>query len=252
MGYYTPEVLPFAYSLARTFTLANRWFCSVPGPTYPNRRFLLAGTAYGGIHRSRDAARPAAAQRHDLRPAVDAHDINWRNYFTDVPQTAVIPSIIEKHPRTSPRSRKFFHDCAAGHAARGELRRSGARRGLRHRRGARLAAAPVASCSRSWRATSRRHRRDRGGPAGHVLGEDWASPGRRGGAAVAAVAAHPADLHLRRARRLLRPRPAAGRDPARRHPAAARRRATRPAATTCTGPRVPAVVVSPVRAGRRR
>jgi phospholipase C len=48
MGYYTREVLPFAYSLADTFTVANRWFCSVPGPTYPNRRFLLAGTAYGG------------------------------------------------------------------------------------------------------------------------------------------------------------------------------------------------------------
>ncbi len=46
MGYYTPGLLPFAYSLASTFTLANRWFCSVPGPTYPNRRFLLAGTAY--------------------------------------------------------------------------------------------------------------------------------------------------------------------------------------------------------------
>jgi phospholipase C len=45
MGYYTPEVLPFAYSLATRFTLTNRWFCSVPGPTYPNRRFLLAGTA---------------------------------------------------------------------------------------------------------------------------------------------------------------------------------------------------------------
>ena len=41
-------MLPFAYSLAENFTLANRWFCSVPGPTYPNRRFLLAGTAYGG------------------------------------------------------------------------------------------------------------------------------------------------------------------------------------------------------------
>ena len=47
MGYYTPEVLPFAYSLASTFTLANRWFSSMPGPTYPNRRFLLAGTAWG-------------------------------------------------------------------------------------------------------------------------------------------------------------------------------------------------------------
>ncbi len=40
MAYYTPEVLPFAYSLAGTFTLANRWFCSMPGPTYPNRQLL--------------------------------------------------------------------------------------------------------------------------------------------------------------------------------------------------------------------
>ena len=49
MGYWTAEVLPFAYSLARTFTVANRWFCSAPCQTYPNRRFLMAGTAYGNI-----------------------------------------------------------------------------------------------------------------------------------------------------------------------------------------------------------
>jgi len=49
MGYWTDEVLPFAYSLARTFCLANRWFCSAPCQTYPNRRFLMAGTAYGDI-----------------------------------------------------------------------------------------------------------------------------------------------------------------------------------------------------------
>ena len=39
MGYYTEDDLPFYYSLANTFTLANRWFCSVPAQTYPNRRF---------------------------------------------------------------------------------------------------------------------------------------------------------------------------------------------------------------------
>jgi len=49
MGYRTDEVLPFAYSLARTFCVANRWFCSAPCQTYPNRRFLMAGTAYGDI-----------------------------------------------------------------------------------------------------------------------------------------------------------------------------------------------------------
>jgi phospholipase C len=49
MGYWTEEDLPFYASLARTFPLADRWFCSCLGPTFPNRRFLLAATAHGLI-----------------------------------------------------------------------------------------------------------------------------------------------------------------------------------------------------------
>ena len=47
MGYWTERDLPFYYGLARTFPLADRWFSSCLGPTFPNRRFLIAGTANG-------------------------------------------------------------------------------------------------------------------------------------------------------------------------------------------------------------
>jgi phospholipase C len=47
MGYWTAADLPFYYGLAQTFPLADRWFSSCLGPTFPNRRFLLAGTACG-------------------------------------------------------------------------------------------------------------------------------------------------------------------------------------------------------------
>ncbi|HWG74151.1 MAG TPA: alkaline phosphatase family protein [Acidimicrobiales bacterium] len=47
MGYWTEEDLPFYCALARTFPLADRWFSSCLGPTFPNRRFLVAGTAHG-------------------------------------------------------------------------------------------------------------------------------------------------------------------------------------------------------------
>ncbi|HEX3669071.1 MAG TPA: alkaline phosphatase family protein, partial [Acidimicrobiia bacterium] len=47
MGYWTKEDLPFYYGLARTFPLCDKWFGSCLGQTYPNRRFLLAGTAHG-------------------------------------------------------------------------------------------------------------------------------------------------------------------------------------------------------------
>jgi phospholipase C len=49
MAYYTGDEIPFYYSLARTFPLCDRYFCSVLAQTYPNRRFLLAGTAFGLI-----------------------------------------------------------------------------------------------------------------------------------------------------------------------------------------------------------
>ena len=49
MGYWTEEDLPFYYGLARTFPLADHWFSSCLGPTFPNRRFLISGTAHGLI-----------------------------------------------------------------------------------------------------------------------------------------------------------------------------------------------------------
>jgi phospholipase C len=38
MGYWTGDDLPWAYSLATTFPLADRWFGSLLGQTQPNRR----------------------------------------------------------------------------------------------------------------------------------------------------------------------------------------------------------------------
>jgi len=47
MGYWTGADLPFYDGLARTFPLADHWYGSCLGPTFPNRRFLIAGTANG-------------------------------------------------------------------------------------------------------------------------------------------------------------------------------------------------------------
>ena len=114
MGYYTPETLPFAYSLANTFCLANRWFCSVPGPTYPNRRFLLAGTAFGGTVTGISTLLNAPPPHGTIFDVLSSHHINWCDYFTDVPMTSVIPSIVLKHADHHAHIDKFFHDCQAG------------------------------------------------------------------------------------------------------------------------------------------
>src|SRR5262249_53021091 len=49
MGYHTRKELKFYYKLYRENAIADRYFCSVLGPTYPNRFFLLAATSFGHI-----------------------------------------------------------------------------------------------------------------------------------------------------------------------------------------------------------
>jgi len=47
MWWYDQTDLPFYYQLASTFAIADHYHCSLPGPTYPNRMYLLAATSFG-------------------------------------------------------------------------------------------------------------------------------------------------------------------------------------------------------------
>jgi phospholipase C len=47
MTYHDRELAPFHYALADQYTVCDRWFSSVLGPTWPNRMYLHAGTACG-------------------------------------------------------------------------------------------------------------------------------------------------------------------------------------------------------------
>ncbi len=45
MDLHRPESVPVLSRLAREFAIATRWFCSVPGETWPNRNFVHAATS---------------------------------------------------------------------------------------------------------------------------------------------------------------------------------------------------------------
>lgn len=113
MGYYTEDDLPFYYSLAKTFTLANRWFCSVPAQTYPNRRFLMAGTASGVIATDTDNI-SIYPPNGTIWDRLSTYGITWRNYFSDAPTTAVILDTIFRHPLNIGPIEEFFVDAALG------------------------------------------------------------------------------------------------------------------------------------------
>lgn len=52
---FTPDQLPVLNFLAQQFAVCDRWFASMPGPTWPNRLFALAGTSWGLDHSPSDA-----------------------------------------------------------------------------------------------------------------------------------------------------------------------------------------------------
>jgi phospholipase C len=55
MGYMEESDLPFYYGLAKTFAIGDRFFCSLLGPTFPNRFYYLTGTSDGRINNRLDA-----------------------------------------------------------------------------------------------------------------------------------------------------------------------------------------------------
>ena len=87
MGFYTQAELPFYYDLAQKFAISNRHFCSVLGPTFPNRSYSLAATSFGHLTTSDELPPlggyiPLTGTIFDL---LEAHAVTWAEYFQDVP-----------------------------------------------------------------------------------------------------------------------------------------------------------------------
>jgi phospholipase C len=115
MGYWDESDIPFYYALAKTFPVCDRFFCSVLAQTYPNRRFMLAGTAAGIVSTSINALQPATQPPNgSIFDRLQAHKIPWKNYFTDLPGTAVIPSTLAKYEKNLVKIDQFYADAAAG------------------------------------------------------------------------------------------------------------------------------------------
>jgi phospholipase C len=114
MSYYTQSDLPFYYSLANTYTLANRWFASAPAQTYPNRRFLYAGTAYGNISTDPGSYLDAPPPHGTIQDEMSDHGVSWTDYITDAPDMGIIGSNVEKHPEHVAQMAQFYADAKLG------------------------------------------------------------------------------------------------------------------------------------------
>lgn len=79
MGYYDSDDLPVYDHLAAEYCVVDRWFSSVPGATWPNRLYALAGQAAG----SRDDISPPLYELPTFARYLDESGVDWRWYSFD-------------------------------------------------------------------------------------------------------------------------------------------------------------------------
>jgi phospholipase C len=113
MAYFDDSDIPFYYSLGRTFPLCDRYFCSVLAQTYPNRRFLLAGTAFGLISTDTSSI-TEDPPNGTIFDRLNAHGISWKSYASDISTLFIIASVPKKNPANITTIGQFFIDAAAG------------------------------------------------------------------------------------------------------------------------------------------
>jgi phospholipase C len=84
MFYEDDTVIPFYYALANTFSVGDRYFCSVLSSTWPNRFFMMAATSFGIGDNSFDTLDTAATPSNQIFSELEAAGRTWKDY-TDGP-----------------------------------------------------------------------------------------------------------------------------------------------------------------------
>jgi len=77
LNYYDGSDLSYYFSVADAFTLCGNYFCSVLGPTVPNRLSLVSGTAGGN---TTDTLSPGSVDWPTIVDVLDAHQVSWKCY----------------------------------------------------------------------------------------------------------------------------------------------------------------------------
>ncbi len=212
MQYLSRPQQPVTWALADAYTSCDRWFCSVMGPTLPNRAYWHAGTSFGlNVNNDILTTFSNGVPIPTIYNRLADKGVDWAYYFGNLAVVSLLGS-------SGPYSLDLGANDGTGHVRRS--RTSGPGRPVLQGCGGRPAAARDLH-----RSELLRERRPPAGPPDPRAGADRGGLHRAGD--LAAVEELHAGRHVRRARRVLRSRTAADDD--RRHAGAVRRARVRAA-----------------------
>jgi len=119
MQCFDPDLVPVITSLARNFVVCDHWFASVPGPTWPNRFFLHAGTANGLLDTPETADQlrsnffRSPYRMRSIFENLMAEGHTWKVYYDDYAQTFALRNL-HRYGNLFVKFEEFAQDVARG------------------------------------------------------------------------------------------------------------------------------------------
>ncbi|KAJ3417633.1 hypothetical protein HDV05_000090 [Chytridiales sp. JEL 0842] len=118
MDGFEPSKVPIFTTLASEYTVFDRWFAGMPGPTMPNRLLLMSARSVfdNQVHTAASAKQAIAGfPQKSIFRSLDENNISWANYFQLLPTTLLFKDT--RHPRNLDKFRPmplFFKDAKEG------------------------------------------------------------------------------------------------------------------------------------------
>jgi phospholipase C len=112
MYYFAQNQLPVLTTLALEFTVFNRWFASIPGPTICNRAFAHYGTSFGQV--GMDVFYVKEPYKSIYERMVAAGHTAKIYYYDTTSSTMEVVNLLQNEPKLFGTYQQFLSDCASG------------------------------------------------------------------------------------------------------------------------------------------
>ena len=101
MWFYDQNDLPFEYQLASSFAFADHYFCSLLGPTDPNRDYLMAATSFGQVENGFPTISSLVTDNVVVSDELEQRNITWATYGDGVTGLATVlgPTLGIRYPQ---------------------------------------------------------------------------------------------------------------------------------------------------------
>lgn len=110
MAYHNRRQIPFLYAMADDFALCQKWYCSVMGPTWPNRWYLHAAQSAGETSNNPNGDYSFSL----IYDRLAEKGLTYKYYYTDLPFLALSSGFGARHRGKMKPLQEFFADCKNG------------------------------------------------------------------------------------------------------------------------------------------